>query len=365
MQRLALSGLIVSALAACATTPPGEKPVEVVRGPVPVRAVTPLEEALRCLANHVPEELDLRLAVFRVPDRTGVVDYDSVGSYVTQAAELMLVTAIAKTGVRQVNRTATNVTEWELQQALEKRLGEGRPVPVDGRQYPFRPIRLGQLLGSTHTVYGAITELDFDILSDGAEVSVLGVGGKGRGYYISVAMDVVVSDSRTTEIVTARSYRKQIWGQEIEANLFRFFDVNPNGNGGFNTPGIELFDIRVGQQKNEPIHASLRWMAEQAAYEIVRDLAGVGPVCDALVPEQSRSEPQMLLAAGRVPAVQPATGGAAVPEQEILPEAGGGGAQAPEAAAPRPLTPNGEPTAPRAVRLPGGTVLPVETPQEP
>lgn len=182
MQRLALSGLIVSALAACATTPPSEKPVDVVRGPVPVRATTPLEEALRCLANNLPRDLDLRLAVFRVPDRTGVIDYDSIGSYVPQAAELMLVTALAKTGVRQVNRTATNVAEWELQQALEKRLGEGRPVPVNGKAYPFRPIRMGQLLGSTHTVYGAITELDFDILSDGAELSIAGIGGKGRGY---------------------------------------------------------------------------------------------------------------------------------------------------------------------------------------
>ncbi len=335
------SVLALLVLAGCTVPPPGETPIATVRGPVPVRGLTPLDRALACLRAKAPKGSDLRFAVHRIPDRTGVSDYDGPGKYVPQAAELMLITALARAGVRQVNRTAVAVSEWELKQALEKRLGEGEPVEVNGRRYPFRPIRMGQLLGSTHTIFGAITELDFDILSGGAEVSVGGVGAKARGYYVSLGVDVVVSDTRTTEIVWARSYRKQIWGREVEAGLFRFFDVNPGGNGGgVGGIGVELFDIRVGRQENEPIHASLRWVMAQAAYDIVRDFTGVGEVCDAFVPAPSRSEPMRFTAAGFVPA-----GG--VIEEEKTPEVDGrltsGAAE-----------PSGEPVR----RLPDGRIVP-------
>lgn len=120
-------------LAACTVPPPGEEPIATVRGPVPVSVRTPLEPALACLAEKAPKGRDLRFAVWQFPDRTGVTDDDGPGRYVPRAAELMMVTALARAGVRQVNRTAVAVTEWELEQALEKRLGEGGPVEVNGR----------------------------------------------------------------------------------------------------------------------------------------------------------------------------------------------------------------------------------------
>jgi curli biogenesis system outer membrane secretion channel CsgG len=274
-RRSALALLAVLAAGACTAVPPGDKPIEVVRGPLPTRAVTPMQPALACLRERLPRGLDLCLAVHGLPDRTGVVDYNGPGAYVTQGAELMMVSALARSGIRQVNRTATNIAEWELQQAMEKRLGDGGRVQVGAAEVAFRPVQAGTLLGSTHTVYGGITELDFDLESGGAEASVAGIGGKARGYYVGVGLDVVVSDTRTTEVVLARSYRKQVWGQEIEANLFRFWDV---GNGGdkIGDFGTELFDVRIGRQQNEPVHQSVRWVVEQAAYELVRDLAGVG-----------------------------------------------------------------------------------------
>ncbi len=345
----AAAPLFLLFVAACTVRPPGDAPVAVVRGPVPLRASSPMSEALVCLSRNLPAGADLRLAVHSIPDRTGVQDYDGPGRYVTQAAELMMITALARAGVRQVNRTAVAVVEWELEQALAQRLGEGREVVIEERAYPFRPIRLGQLLGSTHTIYGAITELDFDLVSDGAEVSIGGLGGRGRGYYVSVGMDVVVADTRTTEITLARSYRKQIWGQELEANLFRFFDINPAGGGlGPGAIGVELFDIRLGRQQNEPLHASLRWVVELAAYEIVRDLYGVGGACDALVPALSRTPP-MRLEAGRLqplPALAPA---------EIAPEAGPAGGASPTPPAAGSMPPK-EP-----IRLPGGQILPEST----
>jgi len=340
------TSLLALLLAGCTVAPPGDRPVATLRGPVPVRSVTPLDDALACLRAHRPADMDLRFAVYTVPDRTGVMDYDGPGKYVPQAAELMLITALARAGVRQVNRTAVAVTEWELKQALEKRLGEGAPVTVGETRYPFRPIRMGQLLGSSYTIFGAITELDFDIVSDGVEASVGGLGAKARGYYVSVGVDIVVADTRTTEIVWARSYRKQIWGREIEAGLFRFFDVNPGGNGrGAGGIGVELFDIRLGRQQNEPIHASLRWVMAQAAYDIVRDFTGIGDVCDDRVPGPSRSEPMRLTTTGFVP-----VDGVLQPERapETTPEVTG-------RLTPGATEPSGEPVR----RLPDGRIVPV------
>jgi curli biogenesis system outer membrane secretion channel CsgG len=361
-RRSAIALVAALAAGACTAVPPGDKPIAVVRGPLPTRAVTPMQPALACLRERLPRRVDLRLAVHGIPDRTGVVDYNGPGAYVTQGAELMMVSALARSGVRQVNRTATNIAEWELQQAMEKRLGDGGKVQVGAAEVAFRPIQAGTLLGSTHTIYGGITELDFDLESGGAEAHVAGIGGKARGYYVGVGLDVAVSDTRTTEVVLARSYRKQVWGQEIEANLFRFWDI---GNGGdkIGDFGTELFDVRIGRQQNEPVHQSVRWVVEQAAYELVRDLAGVGAACDSLVPETSRSAPTAVALAD-VAAAPRRAAAAADPFPEGLP-----GAAAPTTTT--PTTPTGgrggaatlggqEPAGPRAVRLPDGTVLPVQ-----
>jgi hypothetical protein len=135
--------LVLAALLAtggCAAVPPGDEPIQVVRGSLPARASTPMAPALACLRDAPPRGVDLRLAVQSIPDRTGVTDYDGPGSYVTQGAELMMVAALARTGVRQVNRTATNIAEWELQQAMEKRLGEGGKVQVGSTEVAFRPV---------------------------------------------------------------------------------------------------------------------------------------------------------------------------------------------------------------------------------
>ncbi len=384
MRRPALLGALVAALlAGCTVPPPGDTPVAVARGPVPTQTLTPMDPALACVRDKLSRDIDMRLAVHSLPDRTGVNDYDGAGAYVTQGAELMMVSALAKAGARQVNRTATSIAEWELGQAMEKRLGEGGQVVVGDTAVAFRPIQVGHYLGSTHTIYGGITELDFDLLSDGIEAHIAGIGGKARGYYIGIGMDVVVADTRSTEIVLARSYRKQIWGQEIEANLFRFWDIGGGGND-IGDLGVELFDLRLGRQQNEPIHQSVRWVVEHAAYELVRDLAGLGAACEEHVPETSRSAPSQIALARisepQLAALQPpaaTSAGRAVGPAAPLPAP----TEAPtEAATPAPASleaaiqddENARPTGPtevvvpvageesagrRVVRRSGGTIL--------
>lgn len=364
-----LAGLVATALAGCTVQPPGDTPVDVVRGPLPTTTSTPMAEALQCVNRNLPRQLDIRLAVHSLPDRTGVNDYDGPGAYVTQGAELMMISALAKAGARQVNRTATSIAEWELSQAMEKRLGEGGKVMVNEVPVGFRPIQVGYYLGSTHTIYGGITELDFDLVSDGIEAQVAGVGGKARGYYISIGLDVIVADSRSTEIVLARSYRKQVWGQELEANLFRFWDIGSGGDdiGEF---GVELFDLRLGRQQNEPIHQSVRWVVEQAAYEVVRDLAGLGAVCEDTISELSRSEPSpVALAAPRdrqLAALPRARGPAPVArELDDVADAAAAPTASVEETTPTPVDPaevagpaaGQETGGRRAVRLPNGRIL--------
>lgn len=338
MRRLLLALLASAALTGCTAVQPGDKPIPFARGPVPVTSQTPMSNALVCLGKAMPKALDLRLAVQNIPDRTGVADYDGPGAYATQGAELMMVTALGKAKARQVNRVATNVAEWELAQALEQRLGEGHNVQVGNQAYPFRPVQMGAFLGSTHTIYGAITELDFDIASGGAEVEIAGIGAKARGYYVSLGLDVMVADTRTTEIVLARSYRKQVWGREVEGSLYRFWDL---GSGGDNIGefGRELFDVRVGEQKNEPIQASIRWVIELAAYELLRDLNGIGKACEKYVADYSRSEPATV-ALGQPPRIQAAPAAYAPPAQ---PERRTTLAPAAPAASTAPAAPAAEP----------------------
>jgi curli production assembly/transport component CsgG/holdfast attachment protein HfaB len=363
MRRLTLALLATAALSACAATPPTEQPIATVRGPVPVTSTTPMDDALRCLARWQPRDLDLRLAVQSIPDRTGVADYDGPGAYATQGAELMMVTALGKAQARQVNRLATAVAEWELTQALEQRLGEGKKVQVGKQAYPYRPVQMGAFLGSTHTIFGGITELDFDIASGGAEIEIAGIGARSRGYYVSVGLDIMVADTRSTEIVLSRSYRKQIWGQEVEGSVFRFWDIGSGGDD-IGDLGLELFDLRIGEQKNEPLQAGIRWAIELAAYELVRDLAGLGDRCEQFVPQHSRSTPSTLalaapdrpqqLAALAPPAAAAKPQAAKQPAKTATLQPDNAASPAPERA---PLA-SSEPPAARPARLSDGTVLP-------
>jgi curli biogenesis system outer membrane secretion channel CsgG len=268
-------------LTGCAIKTSPMAAVEVLQGPAPVRSWTPMEDALGCLKQHYPREINLRIGVSDIIDGTGqMFTGDSFSKAMTQRPDMMMVISLSKTGVRQVNRTSVAVAEWELKQAMEKRLGDGERVKIDTKAYDYRPVVAGTLLGSTHYVTGAITELNWNIKSKVAEFGVGGVQVGGRVYYISIAVDLVVTNTLTTEIVIARSYSKQLLGQEISAGLFRFFNVGKIGKIG----PYELIEFNLGEKMNEPMQTALRWMFEAAAYDIVADLAGLRETCDQSLP---------------------------------------------------------------------------------
>lgn len=297
----AVLGLL--ALGGCALPPPDE-PVKTLQGPVPFAAVTPATDALACLAEVVrATPTDLRLAVGDIPDRTGRFDYEEVGSFVTQGATYMMVAAVAQAGVRQVNRSTIGIAEWELQQALSQRLGEGRPLRVGQQTITYRPVPRGAFLGSTHYVTGAITELDFNVFQRSNEVAVGGIGFGGRSFAAQVALDLMVTDTRTTEVVLSRSYRKQIVGYEVRADVFRIFDI---GGGVGQIDGDELIEVSFADQPNEPLQGSVRWAVEAAAYDIAARLLGAEDRCDGFLTPSERERRAAARAAARpIPAPPP------------------------------------------------------------
>lgn len=273
-------------LSACAVPVVGDDPVEVLQGPVPTLTETPASRALTCLRSvSRPDNLDIRLAVGEIPDRTGRFDYEEVGSFATQGATYMMISALAQSGVRQVNRSTVGIAEWELEQSINQRLGEGRPVRVGDQLLTYRPVPRGAFTGSTHYITGAITELDFNVYQRANEVTIGGIGGGARAFVAQMALDLAVTDTRTTEIVLSKSYKKQVVGYEIRADVFRIFDI---GSGIGQIEGEELLDVNFSTQPNEPLQGSMRWVIESAAYDIAAELLGVGATCDTYLNEAER-----------------------------------------------------------------------------
>jgi len=250
--------------------------VKMLEGPPPTLVESPVRAALACVAAHRPRGRDLRIAVSEIVDGTGARTNGDAGSpLLTQRPDLMFAVGLFQTGLPTINRTVTRVAEWELAQAMEKRLGEGRLVNVDGESFPYRPVEAGAILGSTHFVSGAMTEVNWNVRSSTTEAGLFGFSFGARTYHINIAADIIVTSTRTTQIMFAQSYQKTLVGREISRGVFRFFTVA----GGFIDP-VELFDLNISDQNNEPVHRAVRWLMERAAYDVAATLTGTSERCD-------------------------------------------------------------------------------------
>lgn len=273
--------LALSVLAGCGTLPQElSQPTQEYFGPLPVANVTPADAALQCL-SETPEvrNSNVVFAVHVVSDLTQRVSVDEVGSYVPRDAASMLVTALERAGVDQVNRINTAVSEFEIALSREQILGDGGPTQIEGETVPYRPIRRGSFRGSRYVIDGSITQLDFNTYSEGTEVGLFGLGVGRRAYALTVGADLRVTDTVSTEIVMSESYAKQAVGREVYGSIFRFFDD-------------ELFDLNVGRENVEGLHAGIRWLMAEAAYDIVSEVLNHDGSCDALLPENFGSGPE-------------------------------------------------------------------------
>lgn len=212
--------------------------------------------SLQCVAGEVrkaniPQSI---ITVGNILDYTGKDDLET-GRRLTQGASLMVISALAKAGVPQVERFDTAVSEFELKMKDSKLIKNS--IPGDKRVY--QPIKAGSLVGSKYVIIGGITELNYNIRSNDVDALFDIVSGGLRYYVMNVAMDLRLVNTETLEIKSIVSYQKQIIGREVQAGVFEFFDE-------------KLLDVGIGERSLEPMQLAVRSIAELAVHDIVSDL---------------------------------------------------------------------------------------------
>lgn len=268
MRALLASMASALVLAGCATTshPGSDGLYAAPTGGAPVTPnPTPYSEALVCLAHHAQAHnlASPRIAVGRLADYTGRASQDGAGAAVTQGASLMAMSAFAKAGVNLVERFDTSVSELEL------RYANNRLIRDD--QTGQRQINAGSIPGSNFHLVGGITELNYNIRSNG--IDALGgdrVDGDPTGVFsrrlwvMNIGLDLRLVDTVTLEVVDVISYQKQIIGRELSAGVFTFWDD-------------AVVDISGGGSSLEPVQLAVRSVVERAVLEISAQLYGVNP----------------------------------------------------------------------------------------
>lgn len=215
---------------------------------------TPYSHCLSALASRPGDNLP-SLAVGEIVDKTGQLSVADHGYALSQGATEMVISAFHKTRkVRLLERADLRVANQELIFRKGGLAGE--------------PITPGAVRGADFIVAGALTELNYNIVSDGVGLWIKGVGGGGKRVVVNVALDLRLIDARSLEVVHVSSLQKRIVGREVEANVFRFF-------------GSNLIELDAGRIRNEPLQLGVRSVAEMAVHQIMTDYLGLAasPEC--------------------------------------------------------------------------------------
>jgi curli production assembly/transport component CsgG/holdfast attachment protein HfaB len=172
--------------------------------------------------------------------------------------------ALSKAGVPLVERFDTSVAEMELKYANNK-LISGDPQQGAQQGNDYRRIFAGSIPGSDYYLVGGITELNFNIRSEGANAdgssaaSTKGGTIGGNMYVMNVGLDLRLVDTSTLEVVDVISYQKQIIGRQFQAGMFDFL-------------GHTFFDASVGESALEPVQLAVRSVIERAVLEMTSRL---------------------------------------------------------------------------------------------
>jgi curli biogenesis system outer membrane secretion channel CsgG len=245
-----------------------------VLGSAPENNVTATQNGFVCFANYLAK--DPRRPVFsvgRLRDDSGKFsnfanEPGSAGGYeMTQGLSNMVYTALGKLApdFAIVERTDTAIVDSEISLAKESLLGDPSEqgtwaVDKNGQKIllgkGLRSLTGGQFQGVDYYITGAITEINYNISSGGAQLKVQGIGGGNRVYSMSIAMDLRIVDARTLRVVKTVSERKKISGNETEFGVFNFL-------------GDYLIDINAGRKLQEPIQLGVRATMESALLKLV------------------------------------------------------------------------------------------------
>jgi curli production assembly/transport component CsgG/holdfast attachment protein HfaB len=235
---------------------------------------TPYSAALRCMGSYTGQR-PIRIAVGQIADYTGKSESDNSGRKITQGAALMAMSALSKAGVQLVERFDTSVAEMELKYANNRLIGADAPAAGAPGGADYRQIIAGSIPGSDYYLVGGITELNFNIRSEGAsadggETATNGVKGQtgGNMYVMNVGLDLRLVDTKTLQVVDVISYQKQIIGRQVSVGVFDFLGTN-------------FFDASVGESALEPIQLAVRSVIERAVLEMTSRLYHTSGSCSA------------------------------------------------------------------------------------
>jgi curli production assembly/transport component CsgG/holdfast attachment protein HfaB len=257
---------------------------------------TPVDDAMKCYGEtllRAREELSpLSIAVGDVRDFTGRVG-DQEGVMVTQGAGLMVYSSLAGIGssIRIHERLDPRIAELELGYLDRQRLGDGQMhrASPSAEPAPWLPYMGGSILQSDYYIVGGVTELNHNLSSGGAEALIGGVGARARYAVINVAVDLRIVNTRNLVVKHAVSMQKQLIGQEVGIDVFRFF-------------GTRLFDIKGGIQMTEPTQLAVRSVLQLATLDLLEAVSGVAnePCVRSVQPDLDRQQPRPQLSSERI-----------------------------------------------------------------
>ena len=211
---------------------------------------TPYTRCLQQLASYPGSRLP-SIAVGEVADKTGQMDTFTESTVLTQGVSEMVMSALWRSGkARLLERYDLRIPLAELKM-IEQGL-TSRRVSEMQQAVP----------ASDFVILGALTELNYNIVSEGAGLWVGGIGAGGRTVVINVGLDLRLVNGRTFEVVHVSPLQKQIFGYEVEANVFRFF-------------GSQLVEFDAGRIQNEPLQLGVRSVVEMAVYQMMTDYFGL------------------------------------------------------------------------------------------
>lgn len=254
--KLAFITALAATGSACTTLPSFSKAeyVSAFDGASVMENKTRYSQALECLKPMVggrgPNAK--RFAVGRVSDFTGKEDLVN-GKRLTQGAALMVISALAKTGVPMVERFDTSIADMELKYSDNKLITDN----PDSKAH--RQIFSGSLPGSDYHIVGGITEVNYNIRSGSLESSIRFIGAAARYFVMNVAVDLRVVNTKTLEVVNTQSLQKQIIGTELSGGYFRLFSDG-------------LVDVNAAERTQEPIQKGVRMVIEQAVFNMLTEM---------------------------------------------------------------------------------------------
>jgi curli biogenesis system outer membrane secretion channel CsgG len=177
----------------------------------------------------------------------------------------MIITALSRSGAAiPVERLDTRPLEWELNLENQKVIGKTSYDKDEDTPGKWRPIHAGSLMGSDYYIVGAITGIDYNTYSGGAELQINGIGPGVRQWREMVYADIRMVDTKTGEIVATASPYKELVGVEVEAGIFRFF-------------GDTLVNFDAGNKASEPTQLGVRAMMERAAFDMLHTIYQLPP----------------------------------------------------------------------------------------